>query len=89
MQNASVQGSSTGVSLIADIVTVVKSTHLNGDGFSSIKPGLSFDNFAQEYKLAMIGQLRHMVTRGADVFGNFQRVDKRMHREAPDELNSH
>ena len=36
---------------------------------------LSFDSFAQEYKLAMIGQLRHVVTLGTDVFGNIQRMD--------------
>ena len=36
---------------------------------------LSFDSFAQEYRLTMIGQLRHMVTLGTDVFGNIQRMD--------------
>lgn len=36
---------------------------------------LSFDSFSQEYKLTMIGQLRHAVTLGADVFGNLQRMD--------------
>ena len=36
---------------------------------------LSFDSFAQEYKLTMIGQLRHVVTLGTDVFGNIQRMD--------------
>ena len=36
---------------------------------------LSFDSFAQEYKLAMIGQLHHVVTLGTDVFGNIQRMD--------------
>ena len=36
---------------------------------------LSFDSFSQEYRLTMIGQLRHMVTLGTDVFGNVQRMD--------------
>ena len=36
---------------------------------------LSFDSFAQEYRLAMVGQLRHTVTLGTDVFGNIQRMD--------------
>ena len=36
---------------------------------------LSFDSFSQEYRLAMIGQLRHTVTLGTDVFGNLQRMD--------------
>lgn len=36
---------------------------------------LSFDTFAREYRLTMIGQLRHTVTLGTDVFGNLQRMD--------------
>ena len=36
---------------------------------------LSFDSFSQEYRLTMIGQLRHMTTLGTDVFGNIQRMD--------------
>ena len=36
---------------------------------------LAFDTFAREYRLTMIGQLRHTVTPGTDVFGNLQRMD--------------
>ena len=36
---------------------------------------LSFDTFAREYRLTMIGKLRHTVTLGTDVFGNLQRMD--------------
>lgn len=36
---------------------------------------LSFDSFSQEYRLAMVGRLRHVVTLGSDVFGNIQRMD--------------
>ena len=36
---------------------------------------LAFDTFAREYRLTMIGQLRHTVTMGTDVFGNLQRMD--------------
>ena len=36
---------------------------------------LSFDTFAREYRLTMIGQLRHTVTLGTNVFGNLQRMD--------------
>ena len=36
---------------------------------------LAFDTFAREYCLTMIGQLRHTVTLGTDVFGNLQRMD--------------
>ena len=36
---------------------------------------LAFDTFAREYRLTMIGKLRHTVTLGTDVFGNLQRMD--------------
>ena len=36
---------------------------------------LAFDTFAREYRLTMIGQLRHTVTLGTDVFGSLQRMD--------------
>ena len=36
---------------------------------------LAFDTFAREYRLTMIGQLRHTVTLGTDVFGNLQRME--------------
>ena len=36
---------------------------------------LTFDSFSQEYRLTMVGQLRHTVTLGTDVFGNLQRMD--------------
>ena len=36
---------------------------------------LAFDTFTREYRLTMIGQLRHTVTLGTDVFGNLQRMD--------------
>ena len=43
--------------------------------YRGLTPELSFDSFAQEYRLTMIGQLRHTVTLGTDVFGNLQRMD--------------
>lgn len=36
---------------------------------------LEFHSFSQEYRLTIIGQLRHTVTLGTDVFGNLQRMD--------------
>ena len=39
---------------------------------------LSFESFSQEYRLTMIGQLRHTVTLGTDVFGNIQRMDNQL-----------
>ncbi len=39
---------------------------------------LSFESFSQEYRLTMIGKLRHTVTLGTDVFGNIQRMDNQL-----------
>jgi len=36
---------------------------------------LSYDSFSKEYRLAMIGQLRHVVPLGTDIYGNIQRMD--------------
>lgn len=36
---------------------------------------LTFDSFAQEYRLSMIGRLRHTVSLGTDIFGNIQRME--------------
>ena len=36
---------------------------------------LYFDTFSREYKIALIGSLRHVATLGNDVFGNIQRLD--------------
>ncbi len=36
---------------------------------------LYFDSFAREYKLSLVGQLRHTATLGSDIFGNIQRLD--------------
>ena len=43
--------------------------------YRSLTLELSFDSFSQEYRLTMVGQLRHVVTLGTDVFGNIQRMD--------------
>lgn len=47
---------------------------------------LSFDSFSRAYVLSLVGQLRHSVELGTDVFGNLTRIDnvienfeKRMH----------
>ncbi len=36
---------------------------------------LSFDSFAREYKITLIGQLRHTTSLGSDIFGNVLRLD--------------
>lgn len=36
---------------------------------------LSFDSFSREYKITLIGQLRHTTPLGTDIFGNILRLD--------------
>ena len=36
---------------------------------------LSFDTFSKEYKITLIGELRHTVILGTDIFGNILRLD--------------
>ena len=36
---------------------------------------LSFDTFSKEYKIILIGALRHTVVLGTDIFGNILRLD--------------
>ena len=46
---------------------------------------LSFDSFSREYKVAFIGELRHTVALGTDIFGNIQRLDNAL-EAFPDRL---
>ncbi len=43
--------------------------------YRGLKLSLSFDSFAQEYRLSMMGKLSHTVALGTDVYGNIQRMD--------------
>lgn len=43
--------------------------------YRGLKLELSFETFSQEYRLGLVGKLRHPVTMGSDVFGNIQRID--------------
>ena len=36
---------------------------------------LSFDTFSKEYRITLIGELRHTTSLGTDIFGNIQRLD--------------
>ena len=36
---------------------------------------LHFDTMSREYKITLIGSLRHVVPLGTDIFGNLQRLD--------------
>lgn len=64
-----------GGALLALCQTMVSPDPVQIGSYRGLTLELSFDSFAQEYRLTMLGQLRHPVTLGTDVFGNLQRMD--------------
>ena len=64
-----------GAALLAMCQTMLSPEATQIGSYRGLTLELSFDTFAREYRLTMIGQLRHTVTLGTDVFGNLQRMD--------------
>ena len=64
-----------GAELLAMCQTMLSPEATQIGSYRGLTLELSFDTFAREYRLTMIGQLRHTVTLGTDVFGNLQRMD--------------
>ena len=64
-----------GVALLTMCQTMLSPEATQIGSYRGLTLELSFDTFAREYCLTMIGQLRHTVTLGTDVFGNLQRMD--------------
>lgn len=64
-----------GAALLTMCQTMLSPEATQVDSYRGLTLELSFDTFAREYRLTMIGQLRHTVTLGTDVFGNLQRMD--------------
>ena len=64
-----------GAALLAMCQTMLSPEATQIGSYRGLTLELSFDTFAREYRLTMIGQLRHTVTMGTDVFGNLQRMD--------------
>lgn len=48
---------------------------------------LSFDSFSREFKITLIGELRHPVSLGTDIYGNIQRLDNAL-EAFPDRLSA-
>lgn len=48
---------------------------------------LSFDSFSREFKITLIGELRHPVPLGTDIFGNIQRLDNAL-EAFPDRISA-
>ena len=65
----------TGAALLAMCQTMLSPEATQIGSYRGLTLELAFDTFAREYRLTMIGQLRHTVTLGTDVFGNLQRMD--------------
>jgi len=70
-----VEKKEAGGALLALCQTMVSPDPVQIGSYRGLTLELSFDSFAQEYRLTMLGQLRHPVTLGTDVFGNLQRMD--------------
>ena len=64
-----------GAALLTMCQTMISPEATQIGNYRGLTLELSFDTFAREYRLTMIGQLRHTVTLGTDVFGNLQRMD--------------
>ena len=70
-----VEKKEAGGALLALCQTMICPDPVQIGSYRGLTLELSFDSFAQEYRLTMLGQLRHPVTLGTDVFGNLQRMD--------------
>ena len=64
-----------GAALLTMCQTMISPEATQIGSYRGLTLELAFDTFAREYRLTMIGQLRHTVTLGTDVFGNLQRMD--------------
>ena len=64
-----------GAALLALCQNMVSPEAVQIGSYRGLTLELKFHSFSQEYQLTMIGQLRHSVSLGTDVFGNLQRVD--------------
>ena len=64
-----------GAALLTTCQTMLSPEATQIGSYRGLTLELAFDTFAREYRLTMIGQLRHTVTLGTDVFGNLQRMD--------------
>ena len=64
-----------GAALLTMCQTMLSPAATQVGSYRGLTLELAFDTFAREYRLTMIGQLRHTVTLGTDVFGNLQRMD--------------
>ena len=65
----------TGAALLTMCQTMLSPEATQIGSYRGLTLELAFDTFAREYRLTMIGKLRHTVTLGTDVFGNLQRMD--------------
>ena len=64
-----------GEALIAACKSMTKPDAVPLGSYRGFDTELSFDTFSKEYKVVLIGELRHTVVLGTDIFGNILRLD--------------
>ena len=64
-----------GEAIIAACRTMSRPDAINFGSYRGFDMELSFDTFSKEYKITLIGELRHTVILGTDIFGNILRLD--------------
>ena len=64
-----------GESIIAACKAMTNPDPIRLGSYRGFEMELSFDTFSKEYKIVLIGELRHTVVLGTDIFGNILRLD--------------
>ena len=64
-----------GEAIIAACKAMSSPDAINFGSYRGFDMELSFDTFSKEYKITLIGELRHTVILGTDIFGNILRLD--------------
>ena len=64
-----------GTAIIEVCKAMTKPEPITFGSYRGFEMELSFDTFSREYKITLIGELRHTTPLGTDIFGNIQRLD--------------
>lgn len=64
-----------GAAIIEACKAMTKPEPIPFGSYRGFEMELSFDTFSREYKITLIGELRHTTPLGTDIFGNVQRLD--------------
>ena len=64
-----------GEALIAACKSMTNPDPIRLGSYRGFDMELSFDTFSKEYKVVLVGELRHTIVLGTDIFGNILRLD--------------